>query len=237
MSDNNVVIPQAQTAAHFFKRQAWHLSLLAVLISISTTFAAPSLGDGNWLGVADKTWFWMAISLAVLQQLLVWIVFRSQLGWGLLTRLLGKADLVVWGILFMPLLIARPVFLFGLAMSDQDSMTLPRIVELTLGLVLLPPALYALYSVKRYFGIERALGGDHFRKRYREMPMVREGAFRWSGNAMYAFAFLLLWSIAFLSGSLAALSVAFFQHAYVWVHYYCTEEPDMTLIYGPNQGQ
>lgn len=41
-----------------------------------------------------------------------------------------------------------------------------------------------------------------------------------------------LWSIAFLLGSQAALSVALFQHAYIWVHYSCTEEPDMRLLYG-----
>jgi len=28
------------------------------------------------------------------------------------------------------------------------------------------------------------------------------------------------------------LAAALFQHAYIWVHYYCTEEPDMQLIYG-----
>ena len=107
-----------------------------------------------------------------------------------------------------------------------------RKIALLLGVVLLAPALYTLWSVGHYFGLARALGGDHFRVKYREMPMVREGAFRWTGNAMYALAFLGLWSIAFLTGSLGALSLALFQHAYVWVHYYCTEEPDMKLIYG-----
>ena len=31
--------------------------------------------------------------------------------------------------------------------------------------------------------------------------------------------------------SWAALVVAFFSHAYIWVHYLCTERPDMRLIY------
>jgi protein-S-isoprenylcysteine O-methyltransferase Ste14 len=63
------------------------------------------------------------------------------------------------------------------------------------------------------------------------MPLVREGAFKYSSNAMYAFAFLLFWAIAFLTGSQAALAVALFQHAYIWVHMYCTEDPDMRVIY------
>jgi len=66
--------------------------------------------------------------------------------------------------------------------------------------------------------------------------MVREGAFCWSGNPMYVFAFLRLWSISFLSGSLVALSLAFFQHTDIWVHYFCTEEPDMTLIHPSAEG-
>jgi protein-S-isoprenylcysteine O-methyltransferase Ste14 len=78
----------------------------------------------------------------------------------------------------------------------------------------------------------RALGGDHFRAEIREMPMVRKGAFRWSENAMYVFVFLGLWAIALLTGSQAALGLALFQHAYIWIHYYCTEKPDMELIYG-----
>ena len=51
------------------------------------------------------------------------------------------------------------------------------------------------------------------------MPMVNEGAFAWSSNAMYAIVFLGLWGIALLAGSTAALAAALFQHAYIWVHY------------------
>ena len=64
------------------------------------------------------------------------------------------------------------------------------------------------------------------------MPLVKEGAFKYRSNAMYAFAFLLFWAIALLTGSRAALVAALFQHAYIWVHMYCTENPDMKLIYG-----
>jgi len=49
---------------------------------------------------------------------------------------------------------------------------------------------------------------------------------------MYALVFLALWALAFLTGSLAALSLAAFEQAYIWVHYFCTERPDMDLMYG-----
>ena len=225
-------IPEAGTLEFLFHRQGLHLLALVFLVPICWAFAAPALGDGEWLGIADTEWFWASVVAAIVHQVIVAFIFRAQLGWSILTRLFGKADMVVWGIVFMPLLFARPLLILGLAVADMGTADLPRWFELAAGSVLLIPAIYAGYSVGRYFGIDRALGGDHFRQRYRDMPMVREGAFAWTSNAMYALVFLGLWGIALLTGSLAALAAALFQHAYIWVHYYCTEEPDMELIYG-----
>ena len=227
---NDITIPEARSIQYFFKRQGWHLLSLALLVAVAYAFASPAMGDGSWLGIPDIAWFWTAIALVILHQVLVWIVFRLQLGWAALSKLFGKADLTIWSIAFLPLLIARPILVIGLAMTDRGSLALPRCVEITLGVMLLLPALYALWSVGRYFGLERALGGDHFRQKYRDMPMVHEGAFQWSSNAMYAFVFLGLWAIALLLDSQAALSLALFQHAYIWVHFWCTEEPDMKLM-------
>ncbi len=225
-------IPEAGTLEFLFHRQGLHLLGLVFLVPICWAFAAPALGDGEWLGISDTEWFWASVVAAIVHQVIVAFIFRAQLGWSILTRLFGRADMVVWGIVFMPLLFARPLLISGLAVADMGTADLPRWFELAAGSALLIPAIYAGYSVGRYFGIDRALGADHFRQRYRDMPMVREGAFAWTSNAMYALVFLGLWGIALLTGSLAALAAALFQHAYIWVHYYWTEEPDMELIYG-----
>ena len=62
--------------------------------------------------------------------------------------------------------------------------------------------------------------------------MVKQGIFRFSSNAMYVFGFFLLWVPGILGQSKAALLVAAFNHLYIWVHYYFTEQPDMEIIYG-----
>jgi hypothetical protein len=183
------------------------------------------------LGRSDAFWFYGAVALIVVQQFIGWFVFRIQLGWGLLSRWFGRADMIVWASVFVPLLIARLLLFILVAIADAGSSPLPRTVSILLSVILLVPALYTIYSVFRYFGLMRAIGGDHFRKEYRNMPLVREGAFRWSGNAMYAFVFFMLWSIALFTGSQAGLALAVFQHAYIWVHYFFTEKPDMNLIY------
>ena len=224
---------EARSAAFLFHRQLLHTGLLALLVAVSYALAAPKLGAPDaWLGLSVRGWFWLNVTVVAIHQIIVWLVFRGQLGWGVLTRIFGGWDLRVWGLVFMPFLVARPVLLMCLAVTDSGSLMLPRWLSSFLGAALLVPALYTLWSVFRYFGIPRALGGDHFRLCYRQMPMVRTGAFAWTPNAMYLIAFLGLWSIALLARSHVALVVALFQHAYIWVHYYCTEEPDMELMYG-----
>lgn len=88
-----------------------------------------------------------------------------------------------------------------------------------------------MYSVVRYFGMARAAGADHYASRYRDMPLVRGGIFRFTSNGMYLYAFLLFWALAVCFDSAAALAVAAFSHAYIWVHFYATEKPDMEFLY------
>lgn len=218
---------EARKLSYFFHRQLWHLLAVLILVPITWSFAAPVMGDGFFLSIADTIWFWLAVGMAIVHQVIVWFVFRLQLGWAIFSRIFGRADLFVWGLLFLPLLIARPFLVFCLAYSTQNSLLLSRPIAITLALILLVPAVYTLWSVIRYFGLTRAMGADHFRMVYRHMPFVDQGAFKYSGNAMYTFAFLSLWSIALLLGS----QVALFQHTYIWVHYFCTEEPNMRIIY------
>jgi hypothetical protein len=222
---------EARSLSYFFHRQIWHLLALLILPPLAWALAAPVLGEGTWLGIADTTWFWLSMGVAVLHQLIVWIVFRLQMGWATLSKVFGWADLLVWGLLFLPFLVLRVVSVVGLAKSTQSSLELPGAIAFLLGIILLIPVIYTAWSVLRYFGLIRAMVGDHFRTLYREMPLVDQGIFKYSSNAMYTFGFLGLWAIGLLIGSQVALCMALFQHAYIWVHYHCTEKPDMEIIY------
>lgn len=219
-------------ASFLFEGQFQHLLLLTCLAPGAVYLARPALDGGAWLGIPDTWWFYAVLAVVITHQVIVWFVFRIQLMYAAFTRLFGRFDMVVWGVIFLPFLVLRAVLTLGVAMADPGSLGSPLGLYTLIGLVLLLPAGYALWSVPRYFGLARALGGDHFRERYRSMPFVREGAFKYSSNAMYTFAFLGLWSIGLLAGSRAALAVALFQHAYIWVHMYCTEAPDMRVLYG-----
>ncbi len=226
-----LVIEKASALCYFFKGQIIHLSILFFLGAITWHLAGPALNQNNWLGVSDATWLFMGLVVVFLHQILVSIVFRLQLGWALLTRLLGKLDLAVWAFIFSVLLIARPVSVMGLSRASQGTLNIGVTFSRITALILFGPAVYTLWSVLRYFGLIRAMGGDHFRIKYREMPLVKEGAFKFTDNAMYKFAFLILWAISLYYRSYPGLLLAVFQHISIWAFYYCTEKPDMELIF------
>lgn len=219
-----------------FVGQFQHLLLLACLVPGAIYLALPALDGSSWLGITDQTWFYASIILAIIHQVVGWFVFRFQLVFSLFSRLFGKYDMLAWGMIFFPLMLLRPILAMGLGLADSGSLVSFRIIQIITGIALFIPAIYTGWSIEKYFGVPRALGGDHFRQKYRNMPLVKEGAFKFSENAMYTFAFLLFWVIALLTGSRAALVSALFQHAYIWVHMYCTENPDMEIIYGKGNG-
>jgi len=230
LQDINERVPKG----YFWKGQLQHLMFLLVMIPGALYLAEPALGDSQWLGLSDRHWVWSTIAVVVTHQIIAWLVFRVQMCFSLFGRLFGKADLTVWGIIFFPFLFARPLLTIAVGISDYGSLSVARPWQIGLGCLLLPPAMYTMYSVKRYFGFTRAIGADHFRDSYRKLPLVREGAFKYSDNAMYSFAFLMNWAIALLCGSKAALAIALFQHTYIWVHMYCTEQSDLDILYGNN---
>jgi hypothetical protein len=126
------------------------------------------------------------------------------------TRLFGQADLAVYNAVFFPLLVLRVVVVAAISAAGAGSLRLPSTLALSLGVLLSVPALYTGWSVGRYFGLTRAAGGDHFRRRFREMPLVHQGAFAWTPNAMYTLGFLGLWSIALVARAHAGLVAALF---------------------------
>lgn len=218
------------------KGQLRHLFFVILMVAGLFSLAQPGLNGSAWKGLPDYQWLRVMVIVVLVHQIVVALIFRLQLVYGIMTKLFGRRDMFVWGTIFLPLLILRVILLVGLGMSTHGTLTLalpgiPSGLGFALGFVLLIPAVYTLYSVFRYFGLVRALGADHFREAYRLMPLENRGMFRYSSNAMYTYAFLALWAVALFTWSWAALIGALFQHTYIWVHWYCTEEPDMRVIY------
>jgi len=162
----------------------------------------------------------------------VWLAWRLELKYSLISKIFGFQ---VFLIVFFTLFLFRFISLALLGWADKGSLGIDPELRLFLIVICLIPGLYAMYSVKRYFGLKRAAGADHFEVKYQTMALVTKGIFQFTSHGMYVYAFLLFWAIAVYFSSITALIVALFSHIYIWVHFYCTERPDMHYIYSASK--
>ncbi|MGI9354411.1 MAG: methyltransferase [Rhizobiaceae bacterium] len=217
----------------FFEGQLLHLiSLIALLVALYFASLLPGFKAGSFMGLSTSTWAAFAVGVAVLHQVYVWLCWRLELDGQRLTHRFGDQTFRLYQTGFAILFILRPILAFALGWSNRNSLPAEPWVGYTIAVILMLPAIYLMFCVRRYFGFKRAFGIDHFDVSYRDMPLVRKGIFKWTPNAMYVFGFFILWVPAFLFQSVSALMVAAFSHLYIWVHYYCTEQPDIRRIYG-----
>jgi len=215
-----------------FEKQLAHVVLLGTLLFVlSLASRLPGFWDGEFLGLTTRTWFFLSVVNTVLHQVYVWFCWRTQLHLSLMTNVFGGIAFKIYSVGFGIMIILRPFLITGLAISNRDTLSFNPIVMQIVAVILLAPGIYLLYSIVRYFSFTRALGIDHFDESYRSRPLVREGIFRFTPNGMYIFGFLVLWAPAVFFSSVAAIAFAVFSHLYIWVHYYCTEKPDMARIY------
>lgn len=216
-----------------FEGQARHLVLLGILLTVVALMADQTVLAGQWAGRSTSFWLAAAIAAPILHQVYVWLSWRLELHHQWLSQSLGRErGFLVYAVGFSVLFVFRLLSIVALSLASRNSFEIRPAIAAILSLALLLPSVYLVYSVLRYFGLRRAFGIDHFDPSYRKAPFVREGIFRFSSNAMYVFGFLLLWIPGVLLSSKAGLLAAFFSHVYIWVHYYCTELPDMWRIYG-----
>ena len=212
-----------------FRGQIQHAMLATLLVAGALSLLRD---DGaGLLGVSALGWAKLTIAITVIHQVVVAIVFRLQLHLNIMVRLFGDRALKVWGAVFMPMLAARPLLVLTTGLASLNTLEGDRSFQLVLGAILLIAPIWGMHSVVKHFTFSRALGGDHFFDRFANMPLVDKGIFKFFQNGMYSFVFLGFWAIALLTGSWNALILALFQHAYIWVHMYCTEDPDMKIIY------
>ena len=211
----------------FFKNQIWHLGGIIILFYIGVQFVDLESNTNIFFGIGALGWFMIAMSIPLIPQTYVWICWRSELCWKLISNTIGFKGYVV---LFFILIISR-LSAIVLCFIDYGSLYQPGWLAWILGLILFIPGAYTMYSVKKYFGFLRAAGADHFDPKYRDLPFENRGIFRWTPNAMYVFAIGIPFSFAVATGSQSMFVVAIYTYISIWLHYFCTEKPDIVEIY------
>lgn len=216
-----------------FEKQGQHILLLVVLLLGVYFLATGDVLSGQLWGISTQSWLWVAIAIPVLHQVIVALLWRAELYHNKMTKWFGDQAFTVFRVIFTILFVGRPITLILLGISNAGTLNLnPMLAYIIAGILFIPFA-YTMYSVFHYFGVDRAYGEDHFKPAaYKDRPFVKQGMFQYTDNAMYKFGFFILWAIALVFLSKAALLAAAFNHLYIWIHYYFTELPDIEFIYG-----
>ncbi len=214
-------------------RQFYHLLFLIILVAGVYVVVQYDEGilSGDLYHVPTSTWFIIAMAFPIVHQVYVLICWRLELYYKLLTRAFGPNVFRSYKIGFFILFAGRMVFIILLAVANRNTFYIPPLLNFAFIGILVLIGSYAFYSVKKYFGMDRAAGLDHFDESISKMVFVKKGIFKYTNNGMYMYAFLLIYIPPFLFLSEASLLVAVFSHLYIWVHYYCTEIPDIKTIY------
>lgn len=217
----------------FFENQIWQFLILALLFfSFSYGFELLALPPGQWLGLTTKQWFLIATISPIIHQIYVWVCWRGELYFKAVTRVCGRYGFPIFSFGFGLLIVIRFFSIIGVCVADYQSLPLPPAIRYPLAFILHLPALYAIYSVLRYFGLRRIPGEDHFKpEEYRGKPFVRQGMYKYSANVMYVYVALIFLAAALLFASKGGLLVTLYMYATVWTHYFCTEKPDLRYIY------
>ncbi len=214
----------------FFRHQIWHLGGTIVLFYIGAQLVDLNGNTNTFIGTGALSWFMIAMSIPIIHQAYVWVCWRSELCWKTISKTIGfKAYAIIFFILGLSRFSA-----IVLCFVDYGSLYKPGILAWVISIIFFIPAIYTMYSVKKYFGFLRAAGADHFDPKYRDMPFEKRGIFKWSPNAMYVFAIGIPFAFAVATGSQSMFIVATYTYVSVWLHYFCTEREDFKIIYGNN---
>lgn len=222
-----------------FENQIWHIVILVLLIvgicillNLDTKLIAGSLWN-----VETKIWLIIAVAIPILHQFYVLLCWRFELYYKSLTKTFGSNAFTVYKIGFFILFGSRMVFLIFLSISNKNTFTISPYYKYAIVAIISILVFYAFYSVVRFFGMDRAAGLDHFDSNIAKLPFVKRGIFKYTNNGMYKYAFLIFYLPGIIWESKASVLVALFSHLYIWVHFYCTELPDIKTIYSTSEQQ
>jgi len=218
---------------HFYKGQLIHLVSYGALLTICLiTVDWKALSQQSLWGIQGRLIFILSLAMAPLHHFYVWYVWRSELCYHRISPLFKGKGFRVYGVGFAVIALVRVLSVLLVGVADDSSIKMHWVLTWIDGPLMAALALYAVYSTHRYFGYERAIGGDHFFDKYKEMPFVRKGIFRYSSNSMYMFGLMLILLPGIWCSSEAALILGVYHYIAGWIHYFCTERPDINVIYG-----
>ena len=138
-----------------FKYQQWHILILITLLLFLYCFVKTddSFLIGELWSINTFYWFLFTLLSPIIHQVYVLVCWRSELHYKSISNMFGKKGFKLYKIGFAILILSRPVTITLLAISNEMTLGIDPLLSYIIAGLLLIPAIYLFYSVKKYFGI------------------------------------------------------------------------------------
>ena len=212
--------------------QGYHL-LAFLLLGGLLYYATAAYPDGNVrvAKLSTSHWLWFSWFFAGLFQFWVAFFWRLELYGNRISSRMGRAGFPLYRASYVVFGLLRFLPFVPIALTSRYTAAVPAWVARPFLVLTIPLSLWGLYGAAAYFGVTRASGADHFDPAYRALSLEKRGMYRYIPNVMYTVVLLALYHPGLVWQSAPALIAAVAHHAFVWVHYFCTEKPDLRTIY------
>ena len=128
-----------------FEYQIWHLiSLIAIVVTIYLCLTNRSeILSGSLWGIATESWFWLAVTVPVVHQVYVWLIWRLELYQSTFTERYGlERAFKYYAAGFSILFVSRLFTIIILAYSNKDTLHINPMLTYALVLLITPLVIF-----------------------------------------------------------------------------------------------
>ncbi|CAB1057715.1 hypothetical protein D1BOALGB6SA_2468 [Olavius sp. associated proteobacterium Delta 1] len=213
--------------------QGYHLLAFLLLggLLYHTILVYPD-GETRFWKLSSSQWIWFSWIFAGIFQFWIAFFWRLELYGGRISAWMGRAGFSLYRTGYVVFGLLRLLPLIPIALTSRGTASVPAWISLPFLALTIPLSLWGMYCATVYFGITRASGADHFIPAYRDKNLEKRGIYKYIPNVMYTVVLLALYHPGLIWQSAQGIIAAAAHHAFVWVHYFCTEKPDLKEIYG-----
>ncbi len=215
------------------EKQEWHFALLALLVVSANAIMViyPMSFEGVLWGLSTASWFWIGVLTAILHQVYVMLIWRIQLETRWLTINLPRLGFTAYLIDYTWMLAARTGAIVLVAIANQDNIYIPDFFKWTGSIILAVVFLGLIYSIASSSNYKDLVGVTFFEVNDHGSYKAEKQVYSLVPVTFYFLGSLGFYVPGILFSSPASLLLAFFNHLYICIHYYCTEVPSLKRIY------
>lgn len=217
---------------NIFEKQDWHFALLALLVVSANAIMVmyPLFFAGAYWNLSTGTWFWIGVITAIIHQVYIMLIWRIELATRWLSTNLPRLGFTAYLIDYTLMLAARAGTIIVVALANREIIYIPALFRwagsITLGIIFT----WLIYSMTKSSSYKDLAGAIFFKPQNSKNSAGQNKTSSLVSSIVYVWSPLSFYIPGLVLASPASLLLAFFNHIYILIHYYCTEAPSLKRI-------